>query len=379
MKLHNFEEKDWSFNAPEEWEFIYPSCSKNQSPINIVTDLLVNCNLLCELAFRYKPVECLATFEHNTPILRFNPTSSCKIKFKNQLYSLDLITIHTPSLHHIDGEYYSMEVCLWHNYKDFEPVIISCLYQEGNVSEDSASAKNFLKEIIDYLPKEYSSNPVKIPTSKQWNPINLIPNRRSFFNYEGSFPIPPCNYGKYLKSDSNIKSEQNINWIVFEKIGNIDEATLEMIKFNIGKNARPVQPIRGRTVYYNPSVETSNFDLEEKNPEITTDNQKFLKCVKKTPEKITKSVKELNVEIEDEGLDIDTIKNFQKTFYGLIIILLMYGAMCLVKKSFKSGKAQKILDNMWNASQKNQQGGNIIRNFIFKYDQMKNNYNGNTF
>ena len=356
-KLHNFKIDDnFSFNTPEEWEYDYPSCGKgDQSPINISTDSTINCNLLCELALRYKPVKCFASWWKNVPILRFNPDTACKIKYKNNLYNLDLITIHTPSLHLIDNEKYDVEICLWHNYLESNPLILSCLFQEGENSGDILSANTFMKEIIDNLPKEYTSQPIEIGVSDQWSPSMVIPNRRSFYTYDGSFTIPPCNYGNELNlrnSENGPIIDQNITWIVFEKIESLSNSIIESLKFNIGNNSRPVQDIKDRMIYYNPNVETAHFDDEKTDPLITNDNQKFLKCVKKGDEIYTQPEPEDIIDpIDDSGLDIEIKKKIQKIFYFIIILLLLYSAVVLVKIMFETKLAKKILNNLYKSSQ----------------------------
>ena len=49
----------WSFEDTESWKVMFPNCAiKNQSPINISTDNLLDCDKLCELSMKYVSSKC---------------------------------------------------------------------------------------------------------------------------------------------------------------------------------------------------------------------------------------------------------------------------------------------------------------------------------
>ena len=360
----------WSFEDPDSWSEKFSNCSsKYQSPVNISTDTLVNCNILCKLGLNYKKSKCKVSKINNIPIVEIfntnqynNNVNDSILNFREKDYNLSFASIHTPSLHTIDGEKYAAEICLWHNPNDIEAVVLSCLYQEGDYSGDS---EQFLNQIINNFPKDNSSRKIDVNVSNNWSANLLLPNRKSFFSYQGSMPFPPC-----LADLGN--EIQKVTWIVFEEIGSLGKATIEMLQFNIGKNIRPIQPLNGRNVYYNSNIELqyeSNDDKITSPIEIKTD--RYLKCVLK-PDAIKLKKKKVTVESDDEPSEIrlskKTREKIQKWFYLIVFILIFISSYKFVVILFETGKAQNMLGRF----QPSQKGGNFFSNMIFKIQQLKN-------
>ena len=86
---------NWAYRNYLRWKKDHPKCSGNkQSPINIDTSRVADCNETCRLAARYKNSRCYVSNKNRTPLIRFDPGSF--IKFKNDLFELKEMTIHTP-------------------------------------------------------------------------------------------------------------------------------------------------------------------------------------------------------------------------------------------------------------------------------------------
>ena len=71
----------------------------------------------------------------------------------------------------------------------------------------------------------------------------------SYFRYTGSLTVPPCT--------------ENVIWNVLGKVRQISNEQLQLLKAPLpGSDARPVQPLNGRTVqFYNPPNSTISFQM----------------------------------------------------------------------------------------------------------------------
>ena len=93
-------EQLWSFKDTTSWG---GNCNgMNQSPINIDTELVLQCKDLCDLNISYKKSTCNAKFNNNMLSLTIDQGSY--ITFRNVYYKLNQITVHVPSMHTLDGE-----------------------------------------------------------------------------------------------------------------------------------------------------------------------------------------------------------------------------------------------------------------------------------
>ena len=60
------ENNNWSFNESYIWGNAFPKCkAKNQSPINIDTELLKTCKSLCNFELEYKNTTCMINNANN--------------------------------------------------------------------------------------------------------------------------------------------------------------------------------------------------------------------------------------------------------------------------------------------------------------------------
>jgi carbonic anhydrase len=240
----------WSYKNYLRWKQKYPSCNgKKQSPINIDTSKISECNGLCSMSARYKPSSCNILNNNITPIINFDPGSF--IKFKGILYELTKMTIHTPSMHTVNSAHYDIELLLYHclnrsSCSDTGGVIISILLQSAE--DDSGKLNAFLNEFINEIPIEESENELSVTVSPEWNPEILFPNIKSFFWYEGSLPTPPCT--------------ETWTYIVFEEIQAVSKTILDTLQLAFKDNIRPVRPMtEDRIVYYNNNTKFDDEDL----------------------------------------------------------------------------------------------------------------------
>ena len=348
-------ETKWSFDDQDAW-MQFPKCSDKLSPINIITDGVVNCETLCKLAIDYKPGECKITNRNNLVTIDYGKGS--KIKFKNELYNLEKITFHTPSLHKINGLSYDLEVCLHHSFGTNEPndinngIILCCLFNEG---PNSGKCTMFFNDFINDIPTKSNLNQVDVKVWKNWTANLLIPKKKSFFMYEGSLPYPPCT-DKYKV-------------LVFNNIETVSKVILEQIIFNIGNNSTKIQPLGNRTIYYNPSS-LDRFEEPKSKFDIVKED-KYLRCIKSIKPlpplqnnnrtKKTKKFIDKNFTKEEEN----KIRNYTIL---IIILILFLNCFLIVKWLYKYEHMIKFLNKLGGKIT----GGTLARKALFNINQMYN-------
>lgn len=311
----------WSYNTPKEWG--NKCLEENQSPINIDTELIEECKDLCELECMYNPSPCKVEFKEGQN-LRILYDSDAGILFKNTFFKLKEITVHTPSLHQIDGNYADCEICLIHSASDSayddNGVIISCLYNQGNYY---GKAETFLNQFINTIKINETET---VDVSPDWSADMLLPDKKSFFLYNGSLPFPPCS--------------KKMNYIVMDTIGNIGPMNLSLLQNNLGKNIRPINTLDGRQVYYNSGkVEEITYR------EVKKSDNKYLRCKKKPEHQLKDKKKTTYKPTQDivNGMS-DSNKTFVRNTLSIIsFTIILINAYFLTKYLFKNNIAQSII------------------------------------
>lgn len=249
--------KPWAYSDSANWNRrgITEGKGTSQSPINIIPKESSDCDTLCKIALKYGTSKCTASVKNKTPIVYFDSGSYIKYTKNNEILSLKAMTIHTPSLHSIDGSFYDMEVVLYHKLsgsinKDSENWVpggtaISIMFQKG---VDYGPQNNFFNSFIYKIPidKENITNQFDIKVGDKWGPEMIIPQIKTYYYYQGSLPFPPA--------------EEGWNWIVFEEIQQISANIVDTLKVVFNNNTRPIQPLNGRVAAYNANVD---FDFDK--------------------------------------------------------------------------------------------------------------------
>lgn len=343
---------EWTFSDQDAWSQ-FPKCNDQLSPLDINTDTVETCNLLCKLSLDYKPGKCKISNKNNLVTIKYGEGS--KIKFKNQVYNLEKITFHTPSLHKINGNSYDLEVCMFHSFGTNKPndfnngIIISALFNEG---PNSGKCSMFFNDFINDIPAKNNLNEIDVKVWKNWSANLLIPSKRSFFLYDGSLPFPPCT-DKY-------------KFIVFDNVETVSKSILDTIKYNIGSNSTSTKPLGDRIVYYNP-ISTESFEKPKRNFDIIKED-KYLRCVKtnqKAPE--VKKIKKKS-KLEDKDLDKDTERKIRNYFLLTIILLIFLTCLFIVKWLYKYEHMVRFLNNIAGKIV----GGNMTKKALFNINQMYN-------
>lgn len=317
--------ESWAYSDSINWKKDYPaSKGKNQSPINIDKKKALTCDLLCDMSLKYNDnSNCVLTVKNRTPIIYFNSGNNIKYVATKEVLSLKAMTIHTPSLHTINGIKYDMEVILYHKLsgglnpksKNFVPggTAISILFQKGS---DHGEANNFFNSFVYRIPndKDSTNGNIDVDVGDNWSPKQILPETKSYFYYEGSLPFPPC--------------EENWKWHVFEEIQSVSPHILEVLRLGFRSNIRPLKSLGERKVSYNSKIdftEDLEFEKEVKTQNITLNSDK------------SSMVKEAN------NMPIFDKKIVKILITAILIILTVYASLKMTKYIISNDLVNKIL------------------------------------
>lgn len=324
--MSDFEKTNWSFSNNYDWSRKFNTCGGEfQSPINIDTSKVMNIGNLRELSVAIKSSKCYVVTRNNVPTFKYDPGSY--IKFGGDFYEISKFTLHSPSMHTINGENYDMELAIYCCYNTTEcnrGVILSILLKAG---DDSSKHNKFFTEFINRIPKGESKLEKEIKVSDSWNVASVIPDSKSFFNYEGSLPYPPCTEGW--------------KWIVFEEPSIIGKTNYDIFNLvirytdRLGNVRTPVKPLNKRKVFYqnkanfvvNDKIYIKQLDneikeLQKKRDELKNEDKKA-NVLNKETETDSKPEKEMRIS-QQENLKYKGFMTENKIYIkGILIVIVI--------------------------------------------------------
>jgi len=216
------EETHWGYEGetgPEHWaEIGYPDCAgSEQSPVDI-SDAPVHD---ADITFNYNPTALNIINNGHTIKVEYDEGSTITVEGK--AYNLLQFHFHAPSEHTIDGEYYDMELHLVHQSDDGEYAVIGVMITAGKENEA-------YKPVWDNMPAEEGE--LQTISGVTVNAIDLLPEDRSYYRYDGSFTTPPCTEG--------------VKWFVLSNPVELSEEQIDAFEAIYLGNNRPVQPMNER-------------------------------------------------------------------------------------------------------------------------------------
>ncbi|KAF8664728.1 hypothetical protein HU200_054446 [Digitaria exilis] len=238
--------------GPENWGKLspaYKACGqgKQQSPIDIVTKQVVPNPNLDTLERTYEATNATLVNNGHDIAVKFdgNPGS---ITVNGKKFSLDTLHWHSPSDHTINGQRFPLELHLVHKSVDGAVAVIGILYKLGAPDSFYYQLKSSLGEMAgdkcNFAGEEESREEAGLLHLR-----SLQKRTGSYFRYMGSLTVPPCT--------------ENVVWSVLGKVRQISKEQLQLLKAPLpGSDARPSQPLNGRTVqFYNPPNSTVSFPM----------------------------------------------------------------------------------------------------------------------
>ena len=337
MTTYSTDDKDWTYTQDFRWGGTSPDCyGVEQSPINIDTngDNVKTCSVLCDLKTYFHPGQCAVNFnKHNELIIDYKLPQGGKkssITFNSMNHELVAVRIFTPSLHRVDGQQFDMEVMMQfdsgvaptdgHLPAGSRGVLLCKLLNKSE--NEFGKEEDFFNQFVHKIPGFSSDAFIDVPVSPSWSIEQLVPNRDSFFYYDGSLPRPPC-LEKYTV-------------IVYEEIGNIGMTNYKLIKKYLRNNVRTIQPIGTRTVFYNSGTTQKKKFLDQRD---TVLDDKFLQCIKTNEPDLTPIVSEEEEEKKEDSIPFNKklakrIKNYFLFFFVIVLFIFAYFTILYMHKTF---------------------------------------------
>lgn len=194
-----------------------------QSPVNIDESIQrISGNVSLQAGGRLD-----GTFANLGTTLQVTPKNGKRfITVDGNTFSLKQFHFHTPSEHHINGEYFPLEMHIVHestdNTTDKKLAVLGILFDVGK----SPRATRALRSLSSLTPSITSAGKsVNIESQK----LDLAPliksiDIKSLVSYSGSLTTPPCTEG--------------VTWLVYQKPMEIDTATYKKFKKAMKFNSR---------------------------------------------------------------------------------------------------------------------------------------------
>lgn len=198
-----------------------PGADHHQSPINIEHAAVKD---LPPIQFGYKPTALKVTDTGHS--FQVNAADgSGGITIGDDHYDLVQFHFHQPSEERVHGHRDAMVVHLVHKNAKGELAVVAVLIRSGH-------ANAFLKPIFDNFPPK--GTPEKDVAGATVDLGNLLPRAQGYYTFIGSLTTPPCSEG--------------VRWFVLKTPVEASAAQIHAFALRYGKNARPTQPLNGRTV-----------------------------------------------------------------------------------------------------------------------------------
>ena len=242
--------------------------SQTQSPIDILSIKSKKCIKNCDLKIFYSNSNCNIILTSEDILLKYDKGSH--VTYNNTIYNLDKISFVNPSNHQIDGSSFELEADLYHKSPKTGKILIICIFI--NVNNAKSKSKLFLDSFLDYIPTNIDVQ--KTLNINNWNIFDLLPERKSFFSYNGSIIRNPCS--------------QSSTWIIMNEPVSCSHSFHNILNKLIKNNSRSIQSLNARTIYYNPNLDinaqlnyTSNNSMNNHNESIQHNKHSCLPLRKK--------------------------------------------------------------------------------------------------
>ncbi len=212
-------------NGPAHWGGLspeYATCEtgKQQSPVDIRNAETAN---LSPIRFHYTPAALRIINNGHTAQVNF-PAGSF-ITVGAERYELKQFHFHRPSEERIDGKPFEMVIHLVHANARGDLAVVSVLVETG---QSNATLAKIFDEIPKTIGKAQDRGGIQIDASA------LLPSGREYYTYRGSLTTPPCTEG--------------VTWFILKSPVTASGEEIKMFSALFAPNARPIQPLDGRTV-----------------------------------------------------------------------------------------------------------------------------------
>jgi len=204
-----------------ETEYATCKLGRHQSPIDIETSKIKAADAEpIKVAYNGASAQ-VSNTGHSVQV---DPEDGGSITVDGVEYKLVQFHFHTPSEEKINGRHHAMVAHLVHRSADGKLAVIAVLFDLGKENRT-------LQPVFAHLPAKAGD---KRPLDGKINAGEIVPDNHASYMFEGSLTTPPCS--------------EDVHWIVMKTPMTISSHQLEAFKKLYPMNARPTQPMNGRTV-----------------------------------------------------------------------------------------------------------------------------------
>lgn len=189
------------------------------------------CDLLCDLVFDDAYISQANVIVSDEGLILQSQTGLGSCKYAGESYNCQTLLVTHPSHHTIENIQADGEVIAIFNSPTGGLLCVSSLFR---VNPTQTSSTHFFNAFVPYANP--SSPYTSISLGEQWGLFMMVPPAGSYFVYDGSLVVPPC---------------QPTKWVVFKSMINIDSNDFALLVKNVVPGSRPVQAVGSRTIYFN--------------------------------------------------------------------------------------------------------------------------------
>ena len=219
---------EWGYRAkhgPAHWGELKPefaSCGigKVQSPIDIRNAVHAK---LDPIRFDYRPTPLHIIDNGHTIQVNYGAGSSMSVG--DQRYALVQFHFHKPSEERVNGKSYPMVAHLVHKNSEGALAVVAVLLKEGR---ENPLVQALWTNLPAEKDKEKAEEKIVIDAAQ------LLPANHAYYTFPGSLTTPPCSEG--------------VTWFVLVTASELSKAQIARFGKIYSGNARPVQPLNGRTI-----------------------------------------------------------------------------------------------------------------------------------
>jgi carbonic anhydrase len=205
--------------------------NSNQSPINLSQSSAKPCDLMCELTFDDAYISQANVIVSDEGLILQNQAGLGSCKFAGEGYTCQTMLVTHPSHHTIENVQADAEVVAIFSSPTSGLLCVSSLVR---VNPSQTSSTHFFNAFVPYANPSTTSTSVAL--GEQWGLFMMVPPAGSYYVYDGSLPVPPCQQSK---------------WVVFKSMINIDSNDFALLVKNVTPGSRPIQQIGSREVFFN--------------------------------------------------------------------------------------------------------------------------------
>jgi len=205
--------------------------NSNQSPINLSQSSSKPCDLMCELTFDDAYISQANVIVSDEGLILQSQTNLGSCKFAGESYVCQTLLVTHPSHHTIENVQADAEVVAIF----YSPTSgLLCVSSLVRVNPTTTSSSHFFNAFVPYANPSVASTSVAL--GEQWGLFMMVPPAGSYYVYDGSLPMPPC---------------QQTKWVVFKSMINIDSNDFALLVKNVIPGSRPIQQLGNRDVFFN--------------------------------------------------------------------------------------------------------------------------------